>query len=178
MLVRRAVKGDLGLIPAARALQDELVGPPALPAQDDSLLAEELRAIDAFKKVALMMLGTAMQTYGEKLTDEQEVLMHAADIVIDVYSSESATLRASAASARRAARADLQVDAARVFVNDAAMRIEAAARQALAAMTEGDTLRALLAGLRRLLKVTPINTVALRRRLADEAVTRGAYPFA
>jgi hypothetical protein len=57
------------------------------------------------------------------------------------------------------------------------MRIDAAARQALAATTEGDTLRTMLAGLRRLLKVTPINTVALRRRLADEAVSRGAYPF-
>jgi hypothetical protein len=58
------------------------------------------------------------------------------------------------------------------------MRIDATARQALAATTEGDTLRTMLAGLRRLLKVTPINTVALRRRLADEAVARGAYPFA
>ena len=178
MLVRRALKGDLALIPAAKALQDEILGPPSSSPSDDSLLADERRAIDAFKKVALMMLGLAMQTYGEKLTDEQEVLMHVADIVIDVFSAESAVLRAAAASGRRAQRADLQVDAARVFVNDAALRIDAAARQALAAIADGDTLRTMLAGLRRLLKVTPINTVVLRRRLADEAVARGAYPFA
>jgi alkylation response protein AidB-like acyl-CoA dehydrogenase len=178
MLVRRALKGDLALIPAAKALQDELLGPPSMPSSDDALLGEERRAVDTFKKVALMVLGVAMQTFGEKLTDQQEVLMHVADIVIDAYSAESAVLRAIAASTRRAQRADLHVDAARVFVNDAAMRIDAAARQALAATTEGDTLRTMLAGLRRLLKVTPINTVALRRRLADEAVSRGAYPFA
>jgi alkylation response protein AidB-like acyl-CoA dehydrogenase len=178
MLVRRALKGDLALIPAARALQDELLGPPSMPSSDDALLGEERRAVDTFKKVALMVLGVAMQTFGEKLTDQQEVLMHVADIVIDAYSAESAVLRAIAASTRRAQRADLHVDAARVFVNDAAMRIDATARQALAATTEGDTLRTMLAGLRRLLKVTPINTVALRRRLAEEAVARGAYPFA
>ena len=178
MLVRRAVKGDLGLIPAAKALQDELLGPATMPAESDAVLAEERRAIEAFKKTALMVLGVAMQTYGEKLGDEQEVLMHLADIVIDVYSAESAVLRASAAAERRMPRAELHQDAARVFVNDAAIRIEAAARQALAAMTEGDTLRTMLAGLRRLLKIAPVNTVVLRRRLADDTVSRGAYPFA
>ena len=178
MLIRRAVKGDLPLIPAAKALQDELMGPAAMPAADDAVLGEELRAVDAFKKTALMVFGVAMQTYGEKLTDQQEVLMHLADIAIDVFSAESATLRARAASDSRHAKAALHVDAARVFVNDAALRIDASARQALAAMAEGDTLRTMLAALRRLLKVTPVNTVVIRRRLADETVARGGYPFA
>src|SRR6476661_2787879 len=155
MLIKRAVKGDLPLIPAAKALQDELMGPAAMPAADEAVLGEELRAVDAFKKTALMLFGVAMQTYGEKLTDQQEVLMHLADIAIDVFSAESATLRARAASDGKQAKAALHVDAARVFVNDAALRIDASARQALAAMAEGDTLRTMLAALRRLLKVTP-----------------------
>ena len=180
MLIRRALKGDLPLIPAAKALQDELLGPPSMPASggDDGVLADELRAIASFKKTALMVFGVAMQTFGTKLTDEQEVLMHLADITIDVYSAESAALRAQAASASNASRAALHVDAARVFVNDAAMRIDASARQALAATADGDTLRTMLAALRRLLKVTPINTVAARRRLADATVERGGYPLA
>jgi alkylation response protein AidB-like acyl-CoA dehydrogenase len=179
MLIRRAVKGDLPLIPAAKKLQDELLGPPAMPAlAGDGVLGDEGRAVEAFKKTALMVFGLAMQTYGTKLTDEQEVLMHLADITIDVYSAESAVLRALAASADQDRRAALHVDAARVFVNDAAMRIDASARQALAAMSDGDTLRTMLAALRRILKVAPINTVAPRRRLADETVSRGGYPFA
>src|SRR5712692_3411596 len=177
MLIRRAVKGDLPLIPAAKALQDELLGPPSMPSPDEGLLADERRAVDAFKKTALMVFGVAMQTYGQKLIDEQEVLMFLADIAIDVYSAESATLRAQSASERQATRAALHVDAARVFVNDAAMRIEASARQALAAMVDGDTLRTMLAALRRVLKVTPVNTTVLRRRLADEAVARCGYIF-
>jgi len=180
MLIRRAVKGDLPLIPAAKALQEELLGPPSMPAAGDAdgVLADERRAVAAFKKTALMVFGVAMQTYGAKLTDEQEVLMHLADISIDVFSAESATLRAQAAVESKAPRAALHEDAARVFVNDAALRIDASARQALAAMADGDTLRTMLAALRRLLKVTPINTVAARRRLADATAERGGYPLA
>jgi len=178
MLVRRALKGDLGIIPAAKALQDELLGPPSMPSMDDSPLAEEARAITAFKKTALMVLGLAMQTFGQKLTDEQEVLMHIADILMDVFCAESALLRAQAAAARRDGKAELHAAAARVFVNDAAMRIDASARQALAATVDGDTLRTMLSALRRLIKVTPINTVKLRRELADAAIARGGYVFA
>jgi alkylation response protein AidB-like acyl-CoA dehydrogenase len=178
MLVRRAVKGELPLIKAAKALQDELLGPPSSPEFDDGALADERRTVDLLKKTALMVLGLGMQTYGQKLGDEQEVLMHAADILIDVFSAESAVLRAQAAHAARHPRAALHVGAARVFVNDAALRVEASARQALAAMAEGDALRTMLAALRRLLKVTPINTVALRRQIADETVARASYPFA
>jgi len=177
MLIRRALKGDLPLIPAAKALQDELLGPPQAPSMDDGVLADEHRAVEAFKKTALMVLGLAMQTFGQKLTDEQEVLMHAADILMDVFAAESAVLRAEATSSRKAGNASLHVDAARVFVNDAALRIDASAKQALAATVDGDMLRMMLAGLRRLIKVTPVNTAALRRRLADETVERGAYPF-
>ena len=178
MLAKRAGKNDLPLIAAAKALQEELLGPPSMPTPDDSILADERRSTDAFKKTALMVFGMALQTYGTKVADQQEVLMHIADILMDVFAAESAVLRALAASAAADARAALHVDAARVFVNDAALRIDASARQALAAMVDGDTLRMTLSALRRLSKTTPVNTAALRRRIADEAVARGAYPFA
>jgi alkylation response protein AidB-like acyl-CoA dehydrogenase len=178
MLARRAVKGDVGVIAAAKALQDELMGPSSMPSADGALLAEEARAVQSYKKAALMVFGTALQTYGQKLADQQEVLMHLADMLMDIFAAESAVLRATAASAQQVPRASLHVDAARVFVNDAALHIEASARQALGAMVEGDTLRTLLAALRRMIKVTPINTAALRRRLADETVALGRYVFA
>jgi alkylation response protein AidB-like acyl-CoA dehydrogenase len=177
MLIRRALKGDLPLIAAARRLQDELLSPSVAASSfgEGGVLDEELRAVSAFKKVALMVMGTAMQTYGEKLTDEQEVVSYAADILIDIYGAESAVLRARAAAAGKQAHADLHITAARVFVNDAAQRVEASAKSALAAMADGDTLRTLLAALRRVLKINPINTVAMRRALAEAATARGGY---
>jgi alkylation response protein AidB-like acyl-CoA dehydrogenase len=177
MLARRAIKGDIGVIAAATALQDELLGPPSLPPSDNSPLAEERQVVASLKKAALMGLGLAMQSYREKLADQQEVLIHLANMMMDTYASESALLRAAAARSAAPSSADLQVDAARVFINDAAMRIEMSARQALADMLQGDTLRTTIAGLRRLFRQMPVNTAALRRRLADAAVAKGGYVF-
>jgi butyryl-CoA dehydrogenase len=101
--------------------------------------------------------------------------MYIADLLIDVYTVESALLRAMAAQG--ASRASLHGDAARVLLNDAAARIEVTARQSLAAMVSGDTLRTMLAGLKRLSKFVPFDTVTLRRRLADAAVAQGGYTF-
>jgi len=180
MLIRHALKGDLPLIPAAKKLQDEIMNPtgPSLPSTSGEPMEEERRAVAALKKVALMVLGTAMQKYGEKLTDEQEVLTSAADILMDIYAADSTVLRSLAGAAGGVPTAALQMDAARVYVNDAASRIEMTARQALAAMAEGDVLRTALAALRRLLKVSPTNAVVLRRRLADATVEKGGYIFA
>jgi alkylation response protein AidB-like acyl-CoA dehydrogenase len=179
MLIRRALKGELPLIAAAKKLQDELLTPsmPSASIGDGTVLEEETKAVAIFKKVALMVLGTAMQTYGTKLTDEQEVLSYLADIITDTYAAESAVLRARDAAASRHGQASLHENAARVFVNDAAQRVEAAAKSALAAMSEGDTLRTLMAALRRLMKVTPVNTIALRRQLADATAAKGGYIF-
>jgi hypothetical protein len=174
MLARRAVKGSLPLIPAARKLQDELLTPSLPEPAGEGALDAEARTVAAMKKTALMVLGTAMQTYGDALTEEQEVLTSVADILIDVFAADSVVARARATSTRSAA---LQVAAATVFVNDASGRVELAARTALAAMAEGDTLRTLLAALRRFLKVTPVNTVVLRRQIADAVVSARGYPF-
>ncbi len=175
MLIRRAVKGDLPLIAAARKLQDEILAAPrGVEPRGDGALDEQRVAVQAFKKIALMSLGLAMQRYGEALTDEQEVLMAIADIVIAVACAESVLLRASSATGPVA---PLHVDAASIFINDAAARVDASAKHLLAAMADGDTLRTHLAALRRLLKVTPIDTVSRRRRIADETVRRGSYIF-
>ncbi len=174
MLARRAVKGGLPLIAAARKLQDDLLTPSLPEPPGDAALEAEGRAVAAMKKTALMVLATAMQTYGEKLADEQEVLTSTADILSDVFAADSVVARARASNTRSAA---LQAAAATVFVNDAAGRVELAARTALAAMAEGDGLRTLLAALRRFMKVTPVNTVVLRRQIADAVVSSRGYPF-
>ncbi len=179
MLMKKALKGELALIPAARALQDEIMSPStSMAADEEGVLAAELRACGAFKKVVLMVAGTAMQTYGQAIEQEQEVLSYLADLVIDAYTAESAVLRAIDAANRKAPDAALHADAAAVFTHEAAGRVELNARAALAAMSEGDVLRTQLAALRRLMKVTPANTVQMRRRLADATVAKGAYLFA
>ena len=174
MLIRRAIKGTLPLIPAARKLQDDILTPALPEPPSDEPLDNERRSVAAMKKAALMVLGTAMQTFGEKLTDQQEVLTLTADVIIDVFAAESVLLRALQS---RRADGGLTVAAAEVYISDASARVEIAARTALAAMADGDTLRTLLAALRRVLKTTPVNTVARRRQIADAIVERKAYPY-
>jgi alkylation response protein AidB-like acyl-CoA dehydrogenase len=178
LLARRAAKNELPIVAAAQALQEELLGPPPASATVGGPLDDERRSVDSFKKTALMVFGLALQTYGQAFGEQQEVLMHIADIMIDVFAAESAFLRAQAAVSQRPAQATLHADAARIFVNDAALRIDASAKQALAATLDGDPLRTALAALRRLSKTMPINTAALRRRISDETVARRGYPFA
>jgi alkylation response protein AidB-like acyl-CoA dehydrogenase len=178
MLMKKAIKGELALIPAAKKLQDEILSPSmSLFDDDDRPLAAERRASEAFKKVVLMVAGTAMQTYGQEIEREQEVLSAMADLVIDACAAESAVLRAVDAADRKLNDAALHADAASVVVHEAAGRVELNARGALAAMAEGDVLRTQLAALRRLLRITPVNTVAMRRRLADATLQKGAYLF-
>ena len=177
LLVKRAVKGDLALLPAAQLLMDEIMSPPApsFGGGDDGPLAAERRAIEGLRKVTVLGLGAAMQRFGQQLPEEQEVLLWLADLAIDTYAADSAVARAAAAA--EAGDAPLHADAARVFVSGAARRGEMTARELLAAMADGDTLRTHLAALRRLLKVFPANTVQPRRRMADACVRRRAYPF-
>jgi alkylation response protein AidB-like acyl-CoA dehydrogenase len=175
MLVRRGLRGDLPIIAAARRLQDDILMPSAGVVSGAQPLEEERRAVAAFKKVALIVLGSMLQTHGDKLADEQEVLEYLGDVLIDTFAAESAVLRARAAIARGGPGAARHDAAARVFVQDAAQRVEMAARSALAALADGDTLRTLLAAVRRVLKVQPVNTVTLRRSLADAAVAHGGY---
>ena len=124
-----------------------------------------------------MALGLAMQTYGEGLQHEQEVLMLLSDILLDTFAAESAELRAAQAAASDHPTAALQAAAARVFTFDAGLRIETRARTLISAMLTGDAERTALAGLRRLLKFAAVNTIAERRTIADAIAIRKGYVF-
>jgi alkylation response protein AidB-like acyl-CoA dehydrogenase len=179
LLVRRAVKGELDLLAAARTLLDRIGHSSDTDPQDDladSLTGSE-RTVVGLKQASLLVFGAAMKRYGEQLPNEQEILLYLADIMMDIYAAESAVLRARLAKDLRLAEADLHVDAARLFASDAAGRVELAARQALAAMSDGEKVGHQLAALRRLLQIAPIDTVAIGRRLAVATTERGGYLF-
>jgi alkylation response protein AidB-like acyl-CoA dehydrogenase len=177
-LIRRALKGELPIFQKAKSLLDELTSGPSATAPEEGFLAEEARMLAGAKKVALMCLGTAVQKRGEALKDDQEVLAHFADIAMQAYALESALLRTRKRAAARGGEATrLQEAAVRCYAQDAMDHVEASARKLLAAVEEGDTLRTLLAALKRFTKREVCNTVALRRQVADAAIERVGYPL-
>ncbi|MGH2348486.1 MAG: acyl-CoA dehydrogenase family protein [bacterium] len=176
MLLRRAQRGQLALIPAALAVAGELTSPSLGDGLGGGPLADEAHAVAMVKKAALLVAGVAVQKYMETIENEQEVLAGLADLVIEVFAMESALLRARRAVERDGAdAAALKIAMVRCYVNDALGRVDASAKTVLAAAEEGDVLRTQLAGLRRFLRYTPVNTVALKRQIADRLVAQGRY---
>ncbi len=174
MLLKRAMKGEIGLIPAAKALMDEILNPQLSFDEDDTPLATELKLAQNAKKCALMVVGTAAQKYMMELEKQQELLMYSADIIMEAYAMETAVLRAKKlADSPGGSR---YADMAQVYCNDAIQRVEANAKNAIAAMSEGDEMRTLLVALKRFTKNnSPINTVAARQRIADALIAANTY---
>lgn len=173
MLLRKAMKGELPLLQAVQELQEELLG--MMPQADDSeLLGAETHLLAMAKKVFLFVGGTAVQKYMQSLKDEQEILANLADIIIEVYALESALLRAQKAIAQGQS-ADLKVSMVEVYAREAFSRIEASARDALAAMDEGDALRTQLAVLRKLTRFQPVNAKVLKRQIAAAVIDAEKY---
>jgi alkylation response protein AidB-like acyl-CoA dehydrogenase len=178
MLMKRAMAGQLPLIPAAMKLADEILAGPSFEETPEGVLAEEARTIANAKKMFLQAAGGALQKYREKLADEQELVAALANIVMEIYAMESSLLRAQkAAVAKGEAAAAVMIDAARVFIADAAERVDHEAKRAIAAVHEGDMLTTQLAVLKRFGKRPVVDTIALRRRVAAAVQAQDRYPF-
>ncbi len=180
MLIKRSMKGELALIPAATRLMDEILGmSPAEETEAEGPLSEEARILAGAKKTVLLVAGSAIQRYMQALPEEQEVIGALSNLVMDVYAMESALLRTQKGIEKTSAEAcATEIDATRAYVFDAADRMEVEARRALARIAEGDMLRTQLAVLRRFLKRTPVDTIAIKRRVANRALELNRYPFA
>ncbi|MDR7481944.1 MAG: acyl-CoA dehydrogenase family protein [Armatimonadota bacterium] len=176
MLFRRAMKGRLDLLGAARTVADEMLAPAGGDGEDRRALDEERRLVDAARKATLFAAGAAAQTYLTDLEQRQELLGWIADLVIETFAVESAVLRAAKAAGRGDAAADLHAAMVRLALDDALPRMEATARRILAATAQGDALRTMLAGLRRFLKVPAIDTVPVGRQVAQAVIAAGGYP--
>src|SRR4051794_4065012 len=152
-LLKRAMKGKLALLQAAKALQDEILNPQMSFDEDTGPLGAETKLAKNAKKIALMVLGTAAQKYMTELQNQQEILINCADIIMDAYQMESAILRTKKyATSNGDEAAQRYVDITSVYCNDAIQRVEMKARNTIASMAEGDEMRMLLTALKRFTK--------------------------
>jgi alkylation response protein AidB-like acyl-CoA dehydrogenase len=178
MLMKRATGGQLALIPAAMKLADEILAGPSFEETGDDVLAAEATLVANCKKIFLQAAGGALQKYREKLADEQELVAALSNIVMEIYAMESSLLRAQkAAGAKGQAAVQPMIDAARVFISDAAERVEHEAKRAIAALHEGDMLTTQVSVLKRFAKRAPVDTIALRRNVAKAVQAQDRYPF-
>jgi alkylation response protein AidB-like acyl-CoA dehydrogenase len=178
MLMKRAMGGQLPLIPAAMKLADEILAGPSFEEAPEGVLAGESRVVANSKKMFLQAAGGAVQKFREKLADEQELIGALSNVVMEIYAMESCLLRAQkAAAARGESASQTMIDSARVFINDAAERVEHEAKRAIAAIHEGDMLTTQMAVLKRFAKRAPVDTIALRRHVATAVQAQDRYPL-
>ncbi|MFH1755101.1 MAG: acyl-CoA dehydrogenase family protein [Candidatus Latescibacterota bacterium] len=177
MLIKRAMKGELPLMAAAKQLQSELLEFPALEEEEnEGLLSAESRVVAKAKKIALLAAGTAVQKYMDKLGDEQGILGNIADILIEIYGMESAVLRTlKIAAARGEDVAALPAQMTQLYIYDAMGKIDLWAKEVLAASAKGDELRTMLAALRRFTRYALVDTLRLRLAIADWFIEKEKY---
>jgi alkylation response protein AidB-like acyl-CoA dehydrogenase len=175
-LLKRAMSGQLPLMPAIKKLMDEVLSGPSAGEDLEGPLAEERKLVTQAKKLGLFVAGAATQKYMQAIQDQQEVMGAIADIVIETYAMESAVLRAQKiAEAKGESAAALPIAMTRVYMSQAMEKVEAAAKKIIAAVADGDMLRTQLAILRRLAKHEPFNTIELRQQIAQKIIERGKY---
>jgi alkylation response protein AidB-like acyl-CoA dehydrogenase len=178
-LLKRAMSGQLPLMPAIKKLMDEVLSGPSMGDDIEGPLAEERKLVTQAKKLGLFAAGAATQKYMQAIQDQQEIMGAIADMTIETYAMESAVLRAQKIVEQKGeAAASLPVAMTRVYLTQAMEKIESAARKVIAAVAEGDMMRTQLAILRRLSKYEPFDTIELRRQIAEKTIERGKYSLA
>jgi alkylation response protein AidB-like acyl-CoA dehydrogenase len=178
MLMKRAMGGQLALIPAAMKLADEILAGPSFEEAPEGVLVEETRMVVNAKKMFLQAAGGAVQKLREKLAEEQELVAALANIVMEVYAMESCLLRAQKATETRGeAGQSAMIAAAQVFISDAMERVEHESKRAVAAVHQGDMLTTQTAVLKRFGKRGVVDTITLRREVAAAVQSQDRYPF-
>jgi len=178
-LLKRAMTGQLPLMPAIKKLMDEVLSGPSMADDLEGSLPEERKLVAQAKKLGLFAAGAATQKYMQAIQDQQEIMGAIADMTIETYAMESAVLRTQKiVDAKGEAAAALPIAMTRVYLSQAFEKIESAAKKVIAAVADGDMMRTQLAILRRLGKYEPFNTIELRQQIAQRAIERGKYTLA
>ena len=178
-LLKRAMSGQLALMPAIKKLMDEVLSGPTMAEEVEGPLAEERKLVAQAKKLGLFAAGSATQKYMQAIQDQQEVMGAIADMTLETYAMESAVLRAQKLVESKGEPASaLAIAMTRVYLTQAMAKVEASAKRIIAAVAEGDMLRTQLAILRRLAKHEPFNTIELGQQIAQRVIEVGKYTLA
>ncbi len=178
MFLKKAMKGELPLMQAGMKIMEEVMSFPSFEEEEETLLSVEKKILSNAKKATLLCAGVAVQKFMGKINDEQEIMAGLTDAIMEIYAMESTLLRTLKIAENKGEKsAEYQIDATRVFVNDAIQRLELSCRNVLSSISDGDDLRMQLSALKRFTKITPINTIKIRQKIAEKVAQEEAYIF-
>jgi alkylation response protein AidB-like acyl-CoA dehydrogenase len=174
-LLKRAMSGQLALLPAIKKTMDEVMAGPSFEELEGALAAEQ-KIVSNAKKLSMLVAGAASQKYMQKLADQQEIMGAIADMVIETFAMDSCLLRARKfVEANGEQKSALVTAMTQVYIAGAMSKLEAAAKKVIAAVTEGDMMRTQIAIVRRLVKHDPVNVIGLQEQVAARVLETGKY---
>ncbi len=179
MMLKRGMKGELDVMGPAQAVAKELMAIPEFGSNEEEVVwQQEKKVLANMKKAALMIAGAAVQKFMLKLSKEQEILMHLADMLIQIYVAESSLLRTEKLMGiyGETKCAD-QIDLTKIYLYYGLDQLQTAGKQAIYAFAEGDQLRMMLLGLKRFTKIEPFNLKEARRRVAERMIKANNYIY-
>ncbi len=171
-LLKKALKGELPLMEKIRSIEAELSQFEPRQAFEE-ILGKEFYLESVAKKIFFMVGGLAVQKYGAKLENEQEVVAELADILIQIFAVDGVLLRTSKLMAKKDAENAIQM--AQVFVQEAFHKIQASAKEILTTIESGEALQNHLKMLDKLSEHTPINVTVLKREIAMRVAQAEKY---
>ena len=178
-VLKRAMKGEIELMPAAMAVGKEILGVPDFSTEvPQGIFGKEYKVIANAKKAILMAAGAALQKFTTEIEHQQEILMGLADMMIEVYVAESALVRVDKLVQREGEEKHaIAKECAMVYLHDAIEKVAHAGREVIMGFAKGDELNVLLMGLKRFTKIDPYNLIESRRRIAEAAIRKNGYIF-
>ncbi len=180
MLIKKAMKGHVDLLGPAMKVQEDLMGIPSFDTPDYSeLFSEEKEMVGKLKKAFLMVAGAAVQKFGMDLDAHQQLLMAAADMLIEIYMAESTVLRTEKLAKKVGEeKAKEQIAMAKLYLYKAVDIVTQKGKESIISFAEGDEQRMMLMGLRRFTKYTNMpNIVGLRETITSKLVAENSYCF-
>ncbi len=174
-LLKKALKGQIDMMTPAMAVQKELTGMPDMSSPEGKY-GRELKMLSNMKKMFLLVAGATVQNFMTELEKEQEILIMLADVMGDIYVAESAMFRAiKLANTKGEAAAEVELNIARVYLDDAMERCSLNARRTVCAWAQGDMLKTLVMGVKRYAKYVPINSMITRRKVGEAFIEKNEY---
>lgn len=177
-ILKRGMQGRLNVMGPAQKVAQEIMSIPDMVEEPQGLFGKEYQVLGDLKKALLMVSGAAVQKFMTKFEEQQEIMMHCADMLIEIYVAESTLLRTEKLVQKYGEeKVKLQITAAQLYFYEAVDKINKAGKEGIMAFAEGDEQRAMLMGLKRFTKYPPVNAKEMRRKLADAMLAENKYIF-
>ncbi|MDC6470837.1 acyl-CoA dehydrogenase family protein [Flavobacteriales bacterium] len=176
MILKKGIMGEIDLMNPAKAVIKEIMTIPSFDSPKNELFEEEKKVLANLKKAILMVAGTASEKLGNKLKDEQEIMMNISEMIIDTYMLESALLKTEKILSKDGReKHEEKISICINFLHHVIEKVSKNGKEAIYAILQGDEQKILLMGLKRFTKVSAVNLKEHRRLIAKKLIEENKY---